>query len=89
MNLKLTINLHDKPVMEMTIEHDKRLVSDVVVYNEQAAYPILKKDQRSYRGLEERLQFALHSKRELPALLEQLQHGHAIAYWYNVNFKLS
>lgn len=86
---RLIFKTHNYPILELKVDVPKQQASTYKVHDVLAARIILQPQDRTYLGLEERLQFYMMDTRPLPKLLERIKsHGFYVPNQQNLDVDL-
>lgn len=71
---RLTFKLSDEPILIMTVNHDAKTSEVEFVTNDEVAmYPIIQPQERTYPGIQSRLQYWFQDQRPLQDILIDLK----------------
>lgn len=88
--LRVTFNISQTPLFVFDVDLKKKQVRLLNQPNEQVADLILAKNERTYAGLERRLQYFAGNDLKLPQQLKQVREkGFKSDFQYNLNLSLS
>lgn len=79
----------DINILNMDVDMEKKFAKITHLSHEKSVSPILPKGDRSYSGLERRLQIYMQSKQALPELIEEIDtNGIHVPYHDNLNIQV-
>lgn len=87
--MELLLKVSKTPILKFNINTEKQTAVPELLSTELVASAILEPHERTYRGLEKRLQGYMHSNKELEDLVSEIQTtGIYVAYQDNLNIEV-
>lgn len=87
--IRLIFKMKNFPLLELKVDLNNKQVATLKVHDKLAANIVLQPQQRTYDGLEARLQYYMVDKRPLPELLKHIEvHGFYVPNQHNLDVDL-